>query len=440
VSTYTEGRFFHYTSMHEGVRAYILTHRDEATSNLFGMAKRYFELCPEYLQPSIRKSNAKELEFDQLMSEYKVATAGGKGAGRSTTVQLMHGSEIAFWPSAETHLAGLGQTVPLAPGTEMILESTANGVGNVFHRLWQEATRGEGLYQAIFVPWFWQGEYAMTPPPGFELEGQDLAYQQAYGLSLEQMAWRAQKLRFDFLGDVSLFDQEYPATPDLAFQRVQGEPFIRSELVGRARRATYEARGPLVMGVDPAEMGEDATAIAFRTGRVLEPVQTWHKRDTMEVAGIAAHLIEQREPDAVFVDAVGIGAGVYARLVELFPRMVIHRIMSGEWAMDDDRYANRRAEMWGRLRDWLEDGAQIPDDDALHGEMTSVQWGFDSSGRFRLERKEQMKKRGVKSPDRADAVALTLALPVQAKQATQETTWRQRLLKTSKTRRSWTTA
>jgi len=441
ISTYTEGRYFHKTSLNPGLRAYILTHRDDATSNLFGIAKRYYDLCPPQLRPALNKSNAKELEFASLLSDYKVATAGGKGAGRSTTVQLFHGSEVGFWPNAEEHLAGVGQTVPLLPGTEMILESTANGVNNVFHTLWEEAVRGEGLYVAIFVPWFWQREYALEVPPDFALDDpEDREYRETYQLSLEQMAWRAHKLKTEFLGDVALFNQEYPATADLAFQRVAGEPFIRSEWVAKARRGTFEASGPLVMGVDPAELGADQTAIAFRRGRRCEPVQTWGKRNTMEVAGIAAHLIEQREPDAVFVDAVGIGSGVYARLVELLPRVMIHRVMSGESATEDDRYANKRAELWGRLRDWLEDGAALPDEDALHSQLTAVQWGFDSSGRIRLEKKEQMKKRGVKSPDLADALALTFALPVQAKQAPQATTWRQRLRQHRPTARSWMTA
>ena len=438
MSTYTEARFFHRVSMNPGVAAYILTHRDDATAHLFDMSKRYYDLLPEALKPSTRRSNAKELEFDRLMSNYRVATAGGKGAGRSSTIQLFHGSEVGFWPNARDHLAGVGQALPIMDGTEAILESTANGRGNVFHELWQEACSEPGGYEPIFVPWFWQPEYRLDVPEGFGVDGADREYMDVYRLDLGQMAWRAYKLRTEFLGDVALFDQEYPASAELAFLRVEGEPFIAPTLVAKARAAEYEARGALVMGVDPAEMGEDATAIAFRRGRFCEPVATWHKRDTMEVAGIAANLITQREPDAVFVDAVGIGSGVYARLVELFPRLVIHRVMSGERANEDDKYVNRRAEMWGKLREWLEDGAQVPDDDGLHGELCSVQWGFDSSARIRLEKKEQMKKRGLHSPDRADALALTFAAPVQAKREPEQKSWREKLK--TRTRRSWTTA
>jgi hypothetical protein len=290
--------------------------------------------------------------------------------------------------------------------------------------------RGEGLFKAVFIPWYWQTEYRMpVDESNRELSVDDRQYQNAYKLDAEQMAWRAYKLRYEFLGDNSLFNQEYPATPELAFQRVEGETFIRSETVAVARRAQWEGRGPLVMGIDPAEMGKDSTAIIFRRGRVLEYIKTWNQQDTMEVVGIAAHLINQREPIAVFVDAVGIGAGVYARLMELFPRMKIYRVMSGAAAVDDEKYANRRAEMWGKMREWMEEGAVIPDDDGLHADLTAPHWGFDSSGRILLEKKEKMKKRGMKSPDRADALALTFAYPIQWRNEEKKESWRDKLMR-----------
>ncbi len=91
VSTYTEGRFFHLATHRRGTRAFILTHMDEATANLFGMAKRFYDHCPEVVRPSLAASNAKELVFDKLDSGYKVGTAGSKGTGRGQTIQLFHG-------------------------------------------------------------------------------------------------------------------------------------------------------------------------------------------------------------------------------------------------------------------------------------------------------------------------------------------------------------
>jgi hypothetical protein len=126
-STYVEGRFYWKVSHRLGVRAFILTHEQDATDNLFEMASRYHEHCPDLVKPSTGAANAKELHFDKLDSGYKVGTAGSKAVGRSQTLQYFHGSEIGYWPFAENHASGIMQAVPNEEGTEIILESTANG-------------------------------------------------------------------------------------------------------------------------------------------------------------------------------------------------------------------------------------------------------------------------------------------------------------------------
>src|SRR6202000_1399634 len=111
---------------------------------LFGMAKRFYEHCPEVVRPSLEASNAKELIFDKLESGYKVGTAGSKGVGRSDTIQLFRGSEVAYWPNAATHVAGALQAVPDEPGTEIILESTSAGRQGLFDDMCAAALRGCG--------------------------------------------------------------------------------------------------------------------------------------------------------------------------------------------------------------------------------------------------------------------------------------------------------
>ena len=123
------------------------------------MAARYHEHCPELVKPQTGATNAKELSFDTLDSGYRVATAGSKGVGRSQTIHYFHGSEVAFWPNANEHSAGALQAVPNENETEIILESTANGLGNYFHEQWQQAEAGIGDYIAIFIPWFLHQEY-----------------------------------------------------------------------------------------------------------------------------------------------------------------------------------------------------------------------------------------------------------------------------------------
>jgi hypothetical protein len=215
-STYVEGRFYWKVSHRKGVNAYILTHEDPATQNLFKMAKTYHEHCPELVRPSTGASNANELVFDRLSSGYKVGTAGSKGTGRSSTIQYFHGSEVAYWPNAETHMAGVLQAVPDAPGTEVILESTSAGPNGIFWSMCMAAARGEGEYQLIFIPWFWSPEYRKPVPSGFQLTSDEEKYKAAHGIDDEQIAFRRAKIIE--LGGVDHFRREYPATVDEAFK------------------------------------------------------------------------------------------------------------------------------------------------------------------------------------------------------------------------------
>jgi hypothetical protein len=411
VSTYLQARFFWWTSLNLGRRALILTHRQDASDHLFGMAERFYQHSP--LPPRLGASNAKELVFHELESGYQVATAGAKAVGRSMTCQLFHGSEVAFWESAEDHMAGIGQIVPDAPGTEIILESTANGVGNLFHRMWQAAAAGQSDYRTVFIPWFWQPEYRRVVST-LDLDDQEDAYRAAYGLDLEQMAWRHAKIATDFAGDAHRFEQEYPASADLAFVLVGVESFIPAPLVMAARASrSGSGQGPLVVGVDPARFGDDDTAIVRRRGRVVCPVERIRKRDTMHVAGAIARLIKEDRPARVFIDIGGLGSGIYDRLLELGFGYVVSPVNFGESAGRSERYKNRRAEMWGLLKEWLQlPPASIPDDDGLAADLVGPQYTYDSEGRLKLESKEDMRKRGIRSPDAGDALALTFAAPV----------------------------
>jgi len=414
MSTYTEARMYWLTSLSSGKRAYILTHLAEATSNLFGMTRRYHDLCPAYLKPSTKANSGSALVFDRRNSEFSVATAGSSGTGRSATAQYFHGSEIAFWPNANDHMAGIGQIVPDAPGTEIILESTANGVGNLFHGMWQDAEAGVSDYQAVFVPWFWQSEYQKAPPVGWLPDAEDADYQQAFGLTLEQTYWMQQKILTDFRSDRSLFDQEYPGSAALAFKRVDGDPLIPMDLVLPAIAAGKEQaimpEGAEIWGLDVAEYGNDDSALSRRRGRVITQIQRWHGKGPMELVGLVAREAERSAPDAINVDCTGIGSGVADRLLEL--GLPVNRIHFGERAVQTDQYAIRRDEMWGDMKTWLEDKpAVLPDDSRLIADLTGPQHSYDSSRRMKLESKESMKKRGLRSPDAGDSVALTFALP-----------------------------
>lgn len=428
-STYVGGRFYHQATHRLGLRVFILTHEQEATDNLFGMAERYHEHCPALVKPSTGAANAKELVFDLLDSGYRVGTAGTKSVGRSQTIQLFHGSEVAFWPHADQHAAGVLQAVPDEPGTEVILESTANGLGNFFHQKWQAAESGSGDFIAIFVPWFWQDEYRRSAPPNLRLSDEEAEYAEAYGLDAEQIAWRRNKITE--LKDPLLFKQEYPATAAEAFQMSGHDSYITAAQVIRARKATVQAAGPLVVGFDPAWTGGDRHSMAFRRGRRVIAVESRTKLDTMQSAGWAVQVIRTHQPARMFIDVGGVGAGVYDRLNEMGYGDIVRPVSFGSAPFEpypegQGGPANRRAEIWMKSKEWLDDpaGVQIPDSDALQADACGPAYHYDSQSRLLLEKKEDMQRRGVASPDEWDAVALTFAEPVIEADDEDEDAWR----------------
>lgn len=414
MSTYIEGRLFWKVTHRYGARAFILTHHADATANLFSMAKRYHEQAPAFLVPTAGASSQRELAFPGLDSGYKVGTAGTEGIGRSDTIQYFHGSEVAFWPGGDSHASGVIQAIPREVGTEVWLESTANGLGGYFHEMCQEAMRGESDYELIFLPWFKDPAYQVDPKEllfDLQLDRDDIEYQELYGLTMAQMAWRATKvheLRSDWK-----FRQEYPASAEEAFVVAGGDSLIKSPVVMRARKTEVkDPVGAVIMGIDPAAGGQDATAIIRRKGRQAYGLEVIHEPDTMAIAGHVAVCIDTEKPDRVFIDKIGIGAGIYDRLIEMGYTQVVG-VVSGGRPMNQERYYNIRAEIWGKMRDWLEDEpCDIPNDDALHADLCAPEYKYASERQLQIEKKMDMKKRGLKSPDRADALAFTFTYPV----------------------------
>ena len=413
ISTYISARFYHKTTTRAGQTALIVAHEQKATDNLFKMVKRYHDHNP--LPVSTGNTNAKELIFDKLGGGYMLATAGSKDVARGNTAQFAHLSEFAFWQNANMHMAGLGNIVADLPNTEMVMESTANGLGNAFHSLWQDAEAGLNDFIAIFVPWYWQVEYQAPVKKDFTLSQEDREYQLAYGLTLEQMQWRANKISTYGAGFEWLFDQEYPATAALAFKTSTQNPLISPNLVMQAVNSTYlDPHAPLIIGCDPAGDGAndaDRTAIAFRRGRMVQRIEYHSGLNTMQIAGKLAEYVRTYQPDGLFVDKGGLGAGIYDRLLELNINVI--GVNSATAAIDHERYENKRAEMWWLMREWFENQpCRLPNNPALIADITSPQPKVSSNGRKLLEKKEDMARRGIRSPDGADALALTFAFPV----------------------------
>ena len=227
ISTYCTGRVYWKTNYMPLSRSVVMAHDSATSEALFNMSKDVHANMDKEYRPEIGKSNAKEIIFVDRKKDpdtgeeieekrgYRLYTAGSPEAGRGTTPTIAHLSEVAFWGFDEKILAGLFQGIPDAKGTEVILESTANGISGEFYRLWKTAEKGLNEYIPIFIPWFKTTEYRNdNVPHDFTLTEDEEKYKKLHDLDDAQMWWR--RLKIGESGSVK-FQQEYPATAEEAF-------------------------------------------------------------------------------------------------------------------------------------------------------------------------------------------------------------------------------
>jgi hypothetical protein len=255
---------------------------------------------------------------------------------------------------------------------------------NQFYEMFQYAEKSEGWYSCIYRA----DETGVLP-------AEELADMRAQMTEME--------IRQELLCDFTASASDVVIPIDLI-----------TEAAAREMSAEDVAGQPLILGVDVARFGDDRTAICVRQGLLLRELRTFTGLSTMDAASAVIACYNEFSPDALFVDAGAMGAGVIDRLRQLGYDAT--EVSFGGAAMDAERYANLRAEMYFRCRDWLASGGVLPQDSALKTELSTVEYRFSSSGRILLEAKEKVKERMGKSPDLADALALTFAMPVCAKQ------------------------
>lgn len=245
ISTYTQSKGFHFASTKMYRHVKIVAHEVEATETLFEISQTFYDEMPEtvelsdgskaQIRPRTKYSSKKELVFSDLKSQITLKTAGkdteskqSSGVGRSQTVHFLHCSEVAFWPAAKNTLVSLLQTVPNLPGTVVILESTANGIGDHFYVLVQQIINGESDYVLVFLPWQMFREYRIPLEPGETLEPyteEELQLIEQYHVDDEQLKWRRYTIRNECQGDIEQFHQEYPSSVEEAFL-VTGRPYF----------------------------------------------------------------------------------------------------------------------------------------------------------------------------------------------------------------------
>lgn len=423
-STLVAGRFYHRVSHDKGVNAFVLSHAQDTTKKLFKITRMFYDQSDGEFKPSTTAASTNELSFGNLKSTYYVGTAGTKGVGRGGTVHYFHGSEVAFWLNADEHFGGIMQSIPTgtsSEGTEVILESTGNGPRGKFYELCLVARRGEGEYQFIFTPWYWQDEYRQVPPVGWgqrESPYESLLQEQKekFGLDKDQLYWL--ELKRAELGSDWLLKQEYPSIPDEAFQESGKESFLSPEKVDQARIPKPEIQDIFdearIGALDPAgsTMQADRTGIGHRIGRRMVNIEYFRGLEAPELIEMARRYIEKWELDRLFVDVGGLGGPIYDFLKRGGYSRIVRPCNFSNKAVDlnpdgSRKYFSVRAQCWGRGKEWLEDGpVEIPNNQEFRADLLGVRFSYDK-GYLQLESKKDMRNRGVKSPDGGDVWATT---------------------------------
>lgn len=230
ISTFCASRIYRGTTLWTNRRALVLADKLDRAADIFGIYERFDRELPDALRPPPRSTvRRRELSWE-TDSRITVETAGDPDAGRGSTLHYLHASELAMWPRAEETWTALMQAVP-SDGAEVYVESTAKGIGNLFHKLWVQAESGESDWLPIFLPWWIHDEYkrSVTDEERVEIENTTDPWErkaldegiewegEVWQLEPEQISWRRSKIRDDFLGDERTFRQEYPATAREAF-------------------------------------------------------------------------------------------------------------------------------------------------------------------------------------------------------------------------------
>jgi hypothetical protein len=403
-----------------GTRGLCMGHRDDSASHIHRMIKLFIENMPADSRPVLDVENAYELSFASGSGFAVRVASDDAGSARGQTARILHLTEAAFFARWNDQLDALSAIVPDLPGTIAIAETTADFMGSEFHAFYQRALAGTaGDWEAAFYPWFDLDEYATEPPADFEMNSAEKELAALYRLSPAQIYWRRRTIAS--YSDPKRFAREFPSSYIEAYQSAEvQESFISSDDVMRARKCQDDlAFGSLTLGVDVSYVGKDRAVIAYRRGRAITKIEKFQVGG-MELCGILGKIIDSEKPDRVYLDATGGGSIVLDRMHELGYDECEGVTFSGrstevptidEGSGREQRvYANRRAQIYGFLRDALQGSFKLLDDDGLHGELVAIGFKYTSAGAIQIEDKAAIKKRlkGV-SIDIADACALSVA-------------------------------
>lgn len=233
MTTISEGIVYVWSFVHPGTNSLVIAHETDTSQSAFEKSVMFWEYWPYRDFYHLKSSTQRRMIWDHG-SQIRIATAKNVKSGRGRTLQALHATECAFWDDPETLMTGLRQTIPNKFGTLIILESTANGIGNWFHATWEGAVSGTNDYTPLFFPWFLHPEYRLplctinSDDPDLDTPELEL---NKLGAPLEALEWRrTYGIPTLCHGDEELFKQEYPSTPDEAFLKTGRNVFPLNKL------------------------------------------------------------------------------------------------------------------------------------------------------------------------------------------------------------------
>ena len=198
------------------------------------------------------------------------------------------------------------------------------------------------------------------------------------------------------------------------FPQADDDTVIPMELIRAAmgREVSLTASEPIIWGLDVARFGGDNSALCVRQGNTVIDIQSFQSMDLMQLCGVIKNMYDDatvmEQPQEILVDVIGLGSGVVDRLAE--QNLPVRGVNVAEAPATKKNYLNLRAELWFAIKDWLaQRDCRLPENDELASELAAPQYKYTSSGKIKIESKDEMRKRGIKSPDKADALALTMA-------------------------------
>lgn len=352
--------------------------------SIFWKVRTFIDLLPPEFKPA-GYSEKKHAPFMRVLNPENgssIVGEAGDNIGRGNRASIYFKDESAFYEHPELIDAALSQTTNCS-----IDVSTPNGAGNPFYK------KAHGGRIAKFV-------FDWTEDP-----------------RKDQAWYERQCAKLDPVIVAQEIDRDYESSVVNAF--IPGLTVLAAMERGPA---AVPAMGGMRVGVDVARFGDDKTVISIRRGRVLLKQEVLAKLDVTQIAARVKNEIQaygrSLELEQIAVDTIGIGAGVADILRGWFPdridKMTDRKVqtvvdVNSALRMDNGLDYNLRAFMWREMREWLK-GASIPNDPDLKSELTALRYGYQG-GELLLESKDDAKKRGVKSPDRADSLALTFAYP-----------------------------